>query len=81
MAISTTEAALILGQSEYQIRKMQREGTLPKPIPDDYFDAVIKFRLQLEEVMRRKVDARRGNVGMESTGTDTGLSEMAGEAE
>lgn len=59
MSISTTEAALILGVSESAIRKMQRERTLPKPIPDDHFDAVIEFRTRLEQAMRARVDRQR----------------------
>lgn len=59
MAVSTTEAALILGRSEADIRKMQRAGDLPKPIPDDYFDPVVAFRLRLEEANRRRVDRER----------------------
>jgi hypothetical protein len=58
--MTTREAALVLGVPEEQIREMQTEGILPEPIPDDHFDAVIQFRLELEKAMRRKFDRHGG---------------------
>lgn len=58
--MTTSEAAKILGVPTSQIQKWQREGAFPKPIPDDYLNAAIEFRLRLEQAMRRKVDRERG---------------------
>lgn len=58
--MTIAEAAKILGVSQKSVRDMQRNGSIPKPIPDDYFDAVIKFRVRIEEAARRKVDRQRG---------------------
>ena len=64
--MTTSEAAKILGVTPSQIQKWQQEGFFPKPIPDDYLNAVIEFRLRLEQTMRRKVDRERGlNAGHE----------------
>jgi hypothetical protein len=59
---------------------MQREGKMPDPIPDDFLDPFVSFRLRLEEVMRRKVDERRLN-GRADTRTDQAAPEVVGEAE
>ena len=58
--MTASEAAKILGVTTQQIQKWQREGFFPKPIPDDYLNSVIDFRLRLEQTMRRKVDRERG---------------------
>lgn len=60
MPITPNEAAMILGDNPGHIREMQAEGLLPDPIPDDYFDSVIAFRVKLEKVLRRKIDRQRG---------------------
>ena len=57
--MSPSEAALILGVSEERVRELQAEGSIPNPIPDDYFNVVIDFRAKLEQAMRRKVDRHK----------------------
>lgn len=54
-----SEAARILGVSDKKIRDWQAGGSFPRPIPDDYLNHVIEFRLRLEQTMRRRVDAQR----------------------
>ena len=60
MRLSPDEAALILGDTRDRILEMQTEGYIPDPIPDDYFDVAIPFRIGLEKAMRAKVDRQRG---------------------
>ena len=57
--MTVREAATILGVSDDTIRKWQAEGVFPRPIPDDYLNPVIDFRLRLEQAMRKRVDASR----------------------
>lgn len=38
---------------------MQAKGVFPDPIPDDYLDAVVRTRIDLEMALRRKIDRQR----------------------
>ena len=58
--MSPGEAALILGTTIDEIHRLQSVGDMPDPIPDDYLDAVVKFRIDLEGAMRRRLDRKRG---------------------
>lgn len=58
--MTISEAAKILGVSEKEVRKWQREGTFPKDIPDDFLDPFVNFRIQLQQALRRKIDRQRG---------------------
>lgn len=52
------DAAAVLGVSVDEIVVLQESGHLPDPIPDDYLDAVVKFRLDMEMAHQRKMTAR-----------------------
>lgn len=54
------DAAKILGYTPEQVRALQEKGNLPDPIPDDYLDPVLDFRVRIEMAMRRKIDKQRG---------------------
>jgi hypothetical protein len=54
------EAANILGVSIETVEMWQANGRLPNPIPDDFLDTVIDFRLKIEQAFRRKYDQQRG---------------------
>jgi hypothetical protein len=58
--LTREEAAKILGVSVERVEQMQRDKNVPDPIPDGYFDSVIKFRIDLEHAHRRRIDARNG---------------------
>ena len=60
MAITVREASTILGIPEDKIRDWQGRGVLPNPIPDDYFDSVIEFRIRLEQAFRQRYDRLHG---------------------
>lgn len=57
--VTPEEASLVLGVEPVVVRRWQESGAMPTPIPDDYFDAVIDFRLRIEEAFRRKIDQQR----------------------
>lgn len=57
--MTVSEAAKILGVKPEKVREWQAAGTFPKPIPDDYLNHVIEFRLRLEDAARRRWDAKR----------------------
>jgi predicted site-specific integrase-resolvase len=58
MAITVEEAARVFGVTPATVRKWQKTGQVPKPIPDDFLDAVIDFRIKLESVFQRKYDGK-----------------------
>lgn len=51
------EAANVLGVPIEEARRLQKDGYLPDPIPDDYLDAVMRFRIRIEKAHRAKMDA------------------------
>lgn len=60
MAITIEEAALVFGVKPAKVRKWQKDGRLPDPIPDDYLDTLINFRVRIEAIHRNRIDAARG---------------------
>jgi len=55
------DAASILGQPVDEIKRLQREGKMPDPIPDDYLDPVVKFKLDIVKAHARKVERLRAD--------------------
>lgn len=51
---------MILGDTPEHVRELQAEGNLPDPIPDDYFDPIVKFRLDLEKAHERRMRRLQG---------------------
>jgi hypothetical protein len=58
MAISVEEAARVFGVTPATVRKWQKAGQVPNPIPDDFLDAIIDFRIKLESVFQHKFDSK-----------------------
>lgn len=53
------EAAKILGTTPEAVRMWQDKGIMPRPIPDDFLNPFIEFRVRLNEAFRRKIDKER----------------------
>lgn len=54
--MTSSEAAQILGVDVETIERWQQAGKMPDPIPDDYLDPVVDFRIKLEQAHRRRID-------------------------
>jgi hypothetical protein len=54
--MTNTEAAKVLGLPITEVERLQGEGLLPNPVPDDYLDPIMQFRIDLEKAHRRKMD-------------------------
>lgn len=56
MSLTAAEAAIILGVKPEDIERFQREQKMPDPIPDDYLDHFVEFRIRLQRALQAKVD-------------------------
>ena len=59
MPLTVDDAALILGTTAEQIKDLQRRKLMPDPIPDDYLDPSVNFRIELNKALQRKIDRAR----------------------
>lgn len=66
--MTPAEAGAVLGETEDRIRQYQAKGWMPDPIPDDFLDAFIAFRLRMESVHARRTRLEAASVPVEGDG-------------